>query len=93
MIFPGNKQEALAAIYKGGFQAALISYSLSDKSAEEFAELIRQQCPSCALIAISSTGWEDSKLDPDEVIQAADGPEATLAALKRAQSKGIRRVK
>ena len=93
VIFPPNKQEALYAIHKGGFQAALISYSLSDRSAQEFVELIRQRCPDCAIIAISSKGWEDYKLEPDEIIQAADRPEATIAALKHVQSRGIRRIK
>ena len=93
VIFPPNKQEALYAIHKGGFQAVLISYSLSSESAQELAELIRQRCPDCAIIAISSNGWEDPKLEPDDIIQAADGPEVTIAALKRVQSRGIRRVK
>ena len=86
VIFPPNKQEALYAIHKGGFQAALISYSLSDRSAQEFFELIRQRCPDCAIIAISSNGSEDYKLEPDEIIQAEDGPEAMIAALKQAHS-------
>lgn len=93
VIFPSNKRDAVAAVRKGGLQVAVISYSLSNQSAHEFAELIRQQCPACALIAISSNGWEDSKIEPDEIVNASDGPEAMIAALKRVQSKGIRRVK
>jgi hypothetical protein len=93
VMFPSNKQQATAAIDKGSFQAAVLSYSLSSDTAQEFAELIRQRCPDCRLIVISSTGWEDSKIEPDETVQAADGPEAMITALKRVQSKGLRRVK
>ena len=36
VIFPENKEEGLAAIQAGGFDAVIISYTLSRESAKEF---------------------------------------------------------
>ena len=93
VVHPQTKPQAVRAIEEGGFDVAILSYTLSDETVHELAELIRQRCPQCPLIAISRTGWDDSKIRPDDTILANEGPRAMLEAVERANKKGIRRVK
>jgi len=83
VITPSSRTEAVAAIEAGGVGAAILSYTLSSETVEEFAEIVKQKCPECALIAISQTGLVDRKITPDEIVIADDGPAALVAALHR----------
>ena len=50
---------------------------------EEMAELMREYCRDCALVAITDTGRVDRKISPDAVVLADDGPDALIEALHR----------
>ena len=83
VIVPSNKEEAVAAIKRCDFEAAILTYTLSSDTVEELAELLRQTCPGRPLICISNTGWLDRKVAPDEMVVADQGPPALLEALRR----------
>lgn len=53
VLYPETKQAAIDSIVPGAFDVVLISYTLSNTSAEELLELVRQSGPSCPIIAIS----------------------------------------
>lgn len=80
---PGTREEAIAAIRRGGFDIAVLTYTLSNEIVKEVAELLREHCPECPLIAISNSGCIDREIGPDEMVNANDGPDALLAALRR----------
>jgi len=54
---------------------------------------VRQKCPGCPLVVITVREHEDSRIQPDEVVLAEEGPQAMLAALRRVERRKIRRVK
>jgi ActR/RegA family two-component response regulator len=80
---PTGREESIAAIRKGGFDIAVISYTLSNDMVKELAELIREYCPDCPLVVISGSKRMDREIGPDEMVNADDGPAALLAALRR----------
>jgi CheY-like chemotaxis protein len=80
---PASKEEAIAAIRRGHFDAAILTYTLSSDTVQELAELIGEYCPDCPIIAISNTKKEDREIDPDEIVLADEGPRGLLAALRR----------
>ena len=80
---PGDKREAVEMIRRGDLDVAILTYTLPSDLVQEVAELVREYCPSCSLIAISDTGRVDRKVDPDETVIADDGPPALIAALHR----------
>lgn len=80
---PETRDEALATIRKGGFDIAVLTYTLSNEMVKEFAELIREYCPECPLIAISNSRHVDREIGPDAMVNADEGPEGLIAALRR----------
>jgi len=84
-----SKEEAIAAIKRGSFDAAILSYTLSSDAVEELSELVRQHQPDCPVISISRSGSEDRRLHPDEIVVGEEGPAALLAALRRALDKRV----
>lgn len=74
--------EVITAIRGGGFDAVVLSYTLSNHVVEEVTELVRQHCPECRLITISDTRFPDPKINPDANVLADDGPKALLEALR-----------
>ena len=80
---PETQQQAIESIRKGGFDIAVLSYTLSNDAAQELAELVREYCPECPLIAISNNQTVDRIIDPDAMVNADDGPAALIAALRR----------
>ena len=84
-----TKVEAMATIKRGGFDAAILSYTLSSDTVEELGEMIRQHLPTCPVISISRTGSVDRRLSPDETVVGDEGPEALMAALERALRKRL----
>jgi len=50
---------------------------------KEFAELLREYCPDCPLVAISDSGRIDREIGPEEMVNADEGPEGLIAALRR----------
>ena len=89
VITPCDRAEAIEAVESGGLSAAILSYTLSSDVVEEMAELLKQRCPACPLIAISQTGRVDRKIGPDEIVIADQGPAALLEALDRALRKRL----
>jgi len=100
VIFPESREAAIAAIRGGGFDAVILSYSLSNRTAKEMMELKDQTRPDCPLICISEKRWEDREFNPDAVILANDPPHFLLDAIHYVQARrdsgqrdGLRRVK
>ena len=87
VIFPENKQEALAAIQAGGFDAVIISYTLSRESAQEFVTLIKQKDKECPVVAITQKGWGAEDIEHDETVLDVDRPPALLEALIRIEKR------
>jgi CheY-like chemotaxis protein len=92
VTIPKDKQEAMAAIHGSAFDIAIITYTLSSRTVEEFVELLRQKAPQTAIVSIAGHGWEDRLIEPDETVLAADGPQALVAALKRIEARRIHRI-
>jgi len=68
VIFPENKDEALAAIRAGGYDAVIISYTLSKESANEFVNLVKQLDKDCPVVAIMQERSEERGFEPDEKV-------------------------
>ena len=83
VIFPESKNAALAAIQAGGFDAVIISYTLSNESAEEFFNLIKQTDKDCPVVAITQELTTKGSFAADEKVLDKDRPPALLDALIR----------
>lgn len=83
VIAPETEEEALSAIAHSNFDVAILSYTLPDSSVRQFAELIRQRCPGCSILAIAQTMQYDRRIEPDSIVLADNGPSELLAALRR----------
>lgn len=80
---PETREEAIATIRKGGFDIAVLTYTLSNDTVQELAELIREYCPGCPLIAIANSARMDREIGPDAMVNAKEGPNGLIAALRR----------
>jgi len=78
-----DREEGLKLIRRSDFDAVVLSYTLSSDTVEEFAEEIREHCPTCPLVVIAQTPRTDRKIAPDAVALADDGPKALIEALRR----------
>lgn len=83
VVTPRNKEEAKEAIWRGDFDVVVLTYTLSSETVEELADLLREHCPNCPLIAISDSAKVDRRIHPDETVRADDGPPALLAAIRK----------
>jgi CheY-like chemotaxis protein len=88
VAIPASRAEAVAAIHRGDFDAAIFTYTLPNDTVQELTELVRQHCPECRLITISDTKYPDTKVNPDASVLADDGPKALLEALRQALRRG-----
>jgi hypothetical protein len=88
ITIPATKADAIAAIRRGGYDVAVLTYTLSNDTVEELAELVRQHCPDCRLVTISETKYHDAKINPDINVLADDGPKALLQALRATLRRG-----
>lgn len=82
VIVPATKAEAIAAIEEGEFDVAVLTYTLSSEIVQELSELLRQECPTCPLITITENHHIDEKVRPDRIVQANEGPDALIKALR-----------
>ena len=80
---PDSREEAIAGIRKGNFDVAILTYTLPNDIVQELAQLVREHCPECPLIAISNNTRMDREIRPDVMVNADDGPNALIAALRR----------
>lgn len=83
VVTPRNKQEAKDAIRNGQFDIAVLTYTLSSDTVQELAQLLREYCPTCPLVAITASGKDDPVIQPDATVIADEGPVALVAALRR----------
>lgn len=83
VLTPETREEALRAIRSGNFDIAVLTYTLPSKHVEEFAQLIREYCATCPIIAISESSRLDKEINPDAIVIADDGPSGLIAAIHR----------
>lgn len=88
VAIPATKSDAIAAIRRADFDVVVLSYTLSNDTVEEVAELVRQHCPDCRLVTISDTKYRDAKINPDVNVLADDGPKALIEALRETLKQG-----
>jgi len=88
VAIPESKVEAVAAIRQGDYDVAVFTYTLSNDTVEELAELVRQHSPDCRLITISDARFPDLKINPDANVLADEGPKALLEALRETLRRG-----
>jgi len=93
VLSPKTRQDAVTHISDGRFELVVLSYSLSDDTAQELAELVRQNCSQCPIVAIAEHGWDDGRIKPDEIVIGSQGPEALIESVRRASRGKLRRVK
>jgi DNA-binding response OmpR family regulator len=84
VVFPESKQEADSAVHAGGYDAILLSYTLSKETIQELVSLIERYCPDCPIIAIVQQGNELT-FKPAETILDTEPPKMLLEAIKRVQ--------
>lgn len=88
VAIPDSEAEAVAAMQRGGFDVAVLTYTLSNDTVEELTELLRQHWPDCRLVTISETKYPDPKINPDANVLADDGPKALIEALRETLRRG-----
>lgn len=81
---PHSHDDAVSAIRRGNFDIVVLSYTLPNEEVKELAQLAREYCPECPIVAIvADPGRLDREIGPDAMVNADDGPDALLAALRR----------
>jgi hypothetical protein len=80
---PQDTNEALGIVQRGDFDAIVLSYTLPNDTVQQLAEIARDCCPNCPIIAITDTSMFDRRIAPDAVAVANEGPGALLSALNR----------
>jgi DNA-binding response OmpR family regulator len=83
VLIAGDVDEALRILQGRSFDAIVLSYTLPNHIVQYLAELARDHCPDCPVIAIAETRMLDRRIEPDAIAIADDGPAALLAALNR----------
>ncbi len=83
VVTPKDRAQAMDAIRAGGFDVAVLTYTLSNETVQELAAMVREYCPNCPLVAISHEKRIDRKIGPDAMVKADDGPAALIATLRR----------
>ena len=73
-------------IRKGSFDIAVLSYTLSNETVQDLAELVREYCSECPVIAISGDRRMDREIRPDEMVKADDGPEGVDRSLEKSHA-------
>jgi DNA-binding NtrC family response regulator len=85
VVFPESKEDAISAIRAGGYDAILLSYTLSKETTQELVTLTERYCPDCPIIAIAQ---RDNELafKPAETVLDTDPPKMLLEAIKKVQT-------
>ena len=92
VVFPESKPEAEAAVHAGGYDAILLSYTLSKETTQELLTLIERYCRDCPIVAIVQQG-KDLTFKPAETILDTDPPKMLLEAIKRVQVRLLEKEK
>lgn len=82
VILPETKEQAISAIRNVPFDVAILSYTLSDATVKELADLIRQACPECPLLTIAKSATDDPHIRPDAIVNAESGPSGLATVLR-----------
>ncbi len=81
---PHTHEEAISAIRRGNFDTVVLSYTLLNEEVKELAQMVREYCPECPIVAIVSDRRRlDREIGPDAMVNADEGPDALLAVLRR----------
>jgi DNA-binding response OmpR family regulator len=80
--FPQSKKETIKLIETETYDAAVVCHSLSNETAEEFAQEFRTHHPGKCLICLTRTPWERPRIKADVFISGIDGPEPLLEAIR-----------
>lgn len=83
VIAPSTRGEAVEAIRRAGYDVAVVTYTLPNELVLEYAQLLREYCPSCPLIVIADRDLGDRNVAPDAIVIADHGPDALLRAVQR----------
>ena len=89
VILPETKAEAVSVIRNVPFDVAILSYTLSDTTVKELADLIRQACPDCPLLTIAKSATNDPHIQPDAIVKAEAGPSGLASALRNVLTKQV----
>ena len=80
---PDSTEQAVLRLLEGDFDSVVLSYTLPSETVEQLAEVARESCPNCPIIAITDTQVFDKRITPDAIALAQEGPPALLAALHK----------
>jgi hypothetical protein len=80
---PHDTSEALRMMHSGEFDAIVLTYTLPTDIMQHLAETARECCRDCPVVAITDSILPDSRIAPDAIALANEGPPALLAALSR----------
>lgn len=83
VLIPRTKEEAVHAIKSGDLDVAVLTYTLPNETVHELADLFREHCPGCRLVAISESNRVDRKIAPDAIVLAEEGPAGLIQTLRR----------
>ena len=80
---PSTAEFSIGEIIRGAYDVAVLSYTLSSDEVQKMADLVRQSCPDCPLVTISSTHHPDLKVDPDAKVLAEEAPTGLIRVLQK----------
>jgi DNA-binding response OmpR family regulator len=92
VVFPESKQAAISAIRDSGYDAILLSYTLSKETTQELVSLIERYCPDCLIIAIVQRGNE-LRFKAAETVLDTEPPKMLLEAINRVQIRLLQKDK
>ena len=78
---PADIEEAVQTMQRNEFDALVLSYTLPDETVQFLAERGREICPDCPIVAITTTGTTDRRIQPNAIALANEGPASLLNAL------------
>ncbi len=84
VVFPESKREAISAVRAGGYDAILLSYTLSKETTRELMNIIERYRADCPIIGIVQQGNE-LMFKPEETLLDTEPPKMLLEAIKRVQ--------
>jgi len=91
-MLPNGTKDAIDLLRKKKFDAVVISYSMSDENIADITELFREKDPSAPVIAVTKGRWADLEPDADVSVDAEDGPEALIDAVRTAIGRKALRI-
>ena len=81
-------EEAIRMMQRSAFDAVVLSYTLPVDVALYLAEMARDYCIDCPIIAIANSGGVDKRIAADAVAIADEGPTGLVSALHQVLELG-----